>query len=122
MTTSPKPHSLRRTIALAILSGFTITLLSLAIESAMIPGQMALVQHQSQPAGVVEFDPAAELVDQHDCWVGNPPVDQVGEIPGHVVVTADGEARYGGRNLVHKALQQIFEGDDHGLTVYGFCR
>lgn len=115
--------TIARTLAKAILAGFGVALFSLALESAMLPGQMWFAQTGGQPSGPVEVDPAAVLVAENGCWVGSPPIDQVGKVPGHVVVVTEaGEARYGGRRLVHRALQQTFDGVDHGLTVYGFCR
>ncbi len=54
------------------------------------------------------------LLDEHDCWTDNAPE---GVIPGHVV-TNNG---YRGAAEVGRALEQLFEGTDHGLTVYGFC-
>jgi hypothetical protein len=118
---------MRRTIT-ALLAGLGIALFSLALESAMIPGQMALVQMQTSTGGV-EYEPASfaeldaeVLVVEHNCWTGAAPLDMAGKIPGHVVVIAADKARYGGQALVHKALQQTFEGVDHNLTVVGFCR
>lgn len=88
----------------------------------MLPGQMLLVQTSTHPAAPAELDPATVLVDRHNCWTGNPPVDMVGKIPGHVVVTADGNTRLGGAKMVSKALEQLFNGADNGLTVHAFCR
>jgi hypothetical protein len=44
--------------AAALLAGLAIALLSLAFESAMIPGQMALVQMQTSTGGV-GYEPAS---------------------------------------------------------------
>lgn len=64
---------------------------------------------------------AAHLVQRHDCWTGAAPGDVT--LPGHVVVTLpDGETVYGGERLVGRALAQVFDGADHGLTVHAFCR
>lgn len=65
---------------------------------------------------------AERLVGRHACWTGEAPRSMRGVLPGHVVVTVDGKARAGGDRLVGMALEQIFEGVDHGLTVHGFCR
>ena len=71
---------------------------------------------------VVKRSPAA-LVAKHHCWTGVAPADMVGELPGHVVVTSpNGNPAYGGERMVGKALDQVFGGVDHGLTVAGFCR
>jgi hypothetical protein len=59
------------------------------------------------------------LVDRHGCWTGDAPARA--RIPGHVVVTVDGEPGYGGRRLVEQALAEVFEDADHGLTVHAFC-
>lgn len=56
------------------------------------------------------------------CWNGEAPADMAGKIPGHVVVTVDGETRTAGERMVGKALGQLFDGEQHGLTVHGFCR
>ena len=62
------------------------------------------------------------LMTAHDCWTGDAPADMTGKFPGHVVVTVKGETRYAGERMVGKALEQIFDGKDYGLTVAGFCR
>lgn len=65
----------------------------------------------------------AALVERHGCWTGEAPADMVGELPGHVVVSEVGKGpRHAGPAMVGKALAQIFEGADHGLTVHAFCR
>lgn len=64
----------------------------------------------------------AQLAERHGCWSGEAPADMQGVLPGHVLVTSDGETRVGGSRLVGKALEQVFDGADHGLTVHGFCR
>lgn len=65
----------------------------------------------------------ATLVEQHNCWTGAAPKDMEGKMPGHVVVTRkDGKTVYAGPKMVGKALEQVFEGTDHGLIVRGFCR
>lgn len=69
----------------------------------------------------VKGSPVA-LVEKHDCWTGEAPADMEGKMPEHVVVTVKGEAKYAGSVMVGKALEQIFEGADYGLTVHGFCR
>lgn len=66
--------------------------------------------------------PAAALIEEHSCWTGEAPADMAGVLPGHVVVTVGGVTRLGGERMVGKALEQIFEGADHGLVVHGFCR
>ena len=68
----------------------------------------------------VEDSPAAP-VEKHDCWTGEAPADMQGVVPGHVVVTVDGVPRLGGERMVAKALEQMFDGVDHGLVVHGFC-
>lgn len=66
-------------------------------------------------------DPAQVLIEAHDCWTQAAPADV--KVPGHVVVTRDGHAVYGGRRLVAQSLEQVFEGVDHGIdAVNAFCR
>lgn len=65
--------------------------------------------------------PAEAIAAEHDCWTGEAPAHMQGVIPGHVVVTRDGRTIYGGSALVGKALEQVFDGVDHGLTVHAFC-
>ncbi len=64
----------------------------------------------------------AALIAAHDCWTGEAPADMAGTIPGHVVVSVDGVARYAGERMVGRALEQVFDGVDHGLAIHGFCR
>ena len=88
---------------------------SFAVVQHFMPVPMEYAPHQSSPAA-----PAATL--PADCWDGEAPADMAGQIPGHVFVTVDGETRKGGSRMVGKALAQVFDGADHGLTVHGFCR
>lgn len=67
-------------------------------------------------------DGPTALMEQHGCWEGSAPKDMEGKMPGHVVVTKGATTRYAGEAMVGKALDQIFNGVDHGLTVHGFCR
>lgn len=62
------------------------------------------------------------LVEAYDCWTGQAPADMEGKVPGHVVVTQDNVARYAGPRVVAQALAQVFDGEDHGLTIHAFCR
>lgn len=64
----------------------------------------------------------ADLIAEHDCWTGAAPADMEGVMPGAVVVTRDGRTIYGGPRLVEQALDQVFNGVDHDLTVHAFCR
>lgn len=66
----------------------------------------------------------AAVIAAHDCWTGPAPTDMAGKIPGHVVVELPGGdgAAYGGARLVGQALDQVFNHEAHGLTVYAFCR
>lgn len=87
-------------------------------------GTLAVYTPASAPAADVmdtRPDIAASptaLLEAHDCWTGEAPADMAGVIPGHVV-TQNG---YQGAAAVGRAFEQIFDGADHGLTVYGFCR
>lgn len=72
------------------------------------------------PAPVVQSP--AHLIEANDCWTGEAPADMAGEIPGHVVYAAGADPKVGGAKMVGKAFGQIFEGEAHGLTIYGFCR
>ena len=65
----------------------------------------------------------AQLLHDHDCWTGKAPADMTGKMPDHVVITTRAERIvYGGPQLVERALDQVFNGVDHGLAVHGFCR
>lgn len=55
-----------------------------------------------------------------DCWIGDAPKDVT--MPGHVYATKNGRtAKYGPR-VTGQALEQLFDGQDHGLNVHAFCR
>lgn len=108
-----------RLLGLAVVRAVAFTILGF--------GVTLLVMNQPPTADVMDGRPDAEgspeaLVKQHDCWTGAAPADMEGKLPGHVVVSRGVAPEYGGRRLVDLALRQIFEGEDHGLTVHGFCR
>src|SRR5688500_5950654 len=65
--------------------------------------------------------PAEQIAEAHDCWTGQAPSDMEGRMPGHVVVTRKGRTVYSTAQ-VGPALEQLFAGSDHGLTVHAFCR
>lgn len=109
---------LRRGLVRAVAAG--IPLLAAGAVAASVPNAEAVpfdVQPPTTPAAPAPGSPAA-LVEAHDCWTGDAPADMVGKMPGHVV-TDNG---YRGAAEVERALDQVFAGADHGLTVYGFCR
>jgi hypothetical protein len=74
----------------------------------------------------VHVEPAtgspADLVAKHHCWTGEAPADMAGKMPGHVVFAKGSTPAFAGPRMVNQALEQIFNGVDHGITVYGFCR
>lgn len=90
-------------------TGFVVAALSL------VPGHEPF--DRPRPVSHVET-----LIEAHDCWTDEAPGDTRGVSPGHVVVTVDGRTRYAGERMTGKALEQLFGGVDHGLTVHGFCR
>lgn len=108
---------------MSVLPLATLTLL-VACFGAFFAGQelgwasMGSPSYSWTAPATAEGSPAV-LVDENDCWVGEAPE---GVEPGHVVVTVDGAARYAGERMVGKALGQVFGGEDHGLTIHGFCR
>jgi hypothetical protein len=57
----------------------------------------------------------------HGCWQGAAPE---GAIPGHVVVTLEGDDHptYGGKRHTTAALNQVLFGEGHIGQVHGFCR
>lgn len=93
----------------ACLAGFVV----FADEQAPLP-QPSLV------AATVTTEPseAEALMRRHGCWSDEAPADMAGELPGHVVT----DRGYGGWRLVGLALEQTFDGVDHGLAVHGYCR
>jgi hypothetical protein len=100
--------------------GLVITTSSLAYEADMV---RAFIGGDTQSATAIVQGPSpADLVAANECWTGEAPADMAGQVPGHVVVTMDGTARVGGDRLVGKALGQMFDGADHGLTIHAFCR
>jgi hypothetical protein len=113
-----KPRSFRRTLLQASLAplGFLLGGAATVYVAAGAPG---LSGGTATPQA---SSPVVEMVHSHDCWSGPAPKDMEGKIPGHVVVTtADGRLRYSSR-LVGPALEQIFNGVEHHLTVHAFCR
>lgn len=121
---SPLVHLTRlvfKTVMLNLLFASLLAASFLIVRAAAGDAYLVTVPHvfaRVAPAPVK----VAELVDEHDCWSGEAPADMRGVLPGHVVVTVGLVSRVGGDRLVGQALEQIFDGVDHGLTVHGFCR
>lgn len=100
-----------------------VALAALAAGIAVTGTVAALTAEQSDDTPTPAPSKAEVLIDRHDCWSGPAPADMEGELPGHVVVTTSaGETVYAGSRRVGQALEQVFEGADHGLTVHAFCR
>lgn len=114
------PH-LSRSIAFRIpfLVGavFALAATFVAIDAGLYVGQ-----DQHEVVAEAQGPTASDLVAEHGCWTGEAPADMQGVFPGHVVVSVNGSPRIGGERLVGKALEQVFDGVDHGLLVHGFCR
>lgn len=110
-------------ISLGLLAGFGATYAVVA--SALVveePPNLPAVE-ASVPAVEASVPTAEGLVTRHGCWTGEPPAEMVGVIPGHVVVrVGDGAPFYAGERMTGLALDQLFGGATHNLTVYGFCR
>jgi hypothetical protein len=98
---------------------------TLIVPSAFIAGGAAAIVaiHPDTPTQptVEPVSPAEQMADQHGCWSRQAPADMTGKMPGHVVVTVEGRTIYSTAQ-VGPALEQVFEGADHGLTVHAFCR
>lgn len=93
----------------------------LAVLASLAPRQgPSILPYEPTPAPVQEFESRVELLlERHHCWTRDGPD---GVIPGHAVVTIDGRVRYVGEQVTGHALEQLFDGVDHGLVVHGFCR
>lgn len=75
------------------------------------------------PGDVMDGRPDAvgspvEIASHMKCGEGN----TNGELPGHVIYHNGGDWKVGGTHMVGKALDQIFNEVDNGLTVYLFCK
>lgn len=126
----PKQKTFRQTMVGAVVKAVATTAMVGAgffVSSTLVGQQATMVAPEHGGSSVMENRPNAEgspadLMDKHNCWSGEAPKDMEGQMPGHVVVAKGDTPVYGGSRLVGQALSQIFEGEDHGLTVYGFCR
>lgn len=115
----PKPRSLKRSLlnattqAVAIVSGFYLAFTLAPSASPIQP----ITDRPDAPSYV------ERLIASNDCWTGED--SDPGVLPGHVVATSPEHpvaARIYGSRVVGLALEQIFDGKDHGLTVHAFCR
>lgn len=62
-------------------------------------------------------NPIRDMIMSGECWTGEAPEDVTA--PRHVWI----DGQYHGARAVHKALEQIFDGRDHGLVkIQAFCR
>jgi hypothetical protein len=118
-----KSQSLQGLLATAVLK----TSLLLAV-AALWLGSEQVGNGVRADAGAQVARPAAsgsprELIERYDCWTGQPPIDMVGKIPGHAVITIRGAgAAYVGTNGVGKALEHVFESQHPNIEVHAFCR
>lgn len=97
-----------------------VAMVAWSVGATMRPRQDNDRQTSLRPQAVTSAD---SLIAVHDCWTQDAPADMAGKVPGHVVVVLpNGDTVYGGRRLVAKALGQVFDGEQHGLSVIGFCR
>ena len=101
-----------------IATNLTHNVLAVAILIAIGVAGVATQETTYAARPEVTNSPAA-LIAANDCWTDEAPA---GVVPGHVVVTVDGVSLLGGERMVGKALAQVFDGADYGLTVNGFCR
>lgn len=118
MTPRPRParpmrHYIGRALALNL--GWAL---------AALIGLM-LASNATQPAPAPAPAPGSpdSLVERMGdaCWTGPAPADV--ELPGHVIFSQPNQpTRLGGPRAVDRALEQLFEGIDHGLRVHAFCR
>lgn len=98
-----------------------------SIVNGVLIGLMVVVLMIARPADaghlrmVPNHDRAERLLKVHHCWQHDAPADV--EIPGHVVLDLPaGRTVYGGPKLTGRALDQQFDGKDHGFRIWGFCR
>lgn len=87
------------------------TAVGLIVALSLQPGPPAAEQPTSKP--YVE-----QLGERLDCW-GNDGGQH--PFPTRVIYRRGGDWQIGGRRVVDQALDQIFNGTDHGLEVYKFC-
>jgi hypothetical protein len=115
----PKPRSLkRRLLDATIRSAVAVACFGAAFSMAPSASVTTSIPDREDSPSYAE-----SLADAHGCWTGEAPAN-VG-VPGHVIATHPAHPSapaYYGSHVVGLALEQIFDGKDHGLTVYAFCR
>lgn len=131
MYLKPKTKTLKQGITRALVKSVSFTL-ALGLGFAVFPQtnldtMTVSPERGSSSSRVMENRPIAEgspasLVAEHSCWTGKAPENLEDKMPGHVVFTKDGVPQYSGGKMVGQALDQIFNGIDHSIIVYGFCR
>lgn len=112
--------TLRRTLTTATVRAAAVTLMAGAALglAPLVTMDAPLSAEQTTQAPEPQQTPAEALIARHGCWTGDAPADMVGVIPGHVVT----QHGYQGEKAVGQALAQMFDGAEHGLTIYAFCR
>lgn len=125
---TPRAASFRRSLSISLGKAAFLLAVILAWGVPYAIGGGFDMPERATDEQVMEIRPAhpgspAALIEAHDCWTGEAPVDMAGKIPGHIVVSPAAQApRYAGGRMVSKALAQTFGGADHDLIVHGFCR
>lgn len=120
------PTPKRRTLAQSLRLGLVKALTCSALVAAPVVGGSLLPVDPASPESLHSSEPTKveRLIERNACWTGEAPAAMQGKVPGHVVVSLpDGRGpRLGGPALVGKALDNLFAGADHDLTVHAFCR
>lgn len=107
-------NALRMTICLAcFVVAFLFVQIHMPVDMEYADPATPIVQGES---------PAERLFEKAGCWNGEME-PKVEGIPPHVLISTPGTGPHlAGSKMVGKALEQIFEGMDHGLTIHGFCK
>lgn len=115
MKRKPSP-SLKNRLGHAII---TACLFTFACVPVLVVGSAHHITYDPKPGtSQISVSRAERMVESGRCWTGEAPAEMQGVVPGHV--WADGQ--YRGERAVGKALEQIFNGVDHGMQVQAFCR
>jgi hypothetical protein len=113
-----QPTTLRGALRHGLLNSLRLFVPGAAIFAVAALQPINMTFEPSPGHSTTSVSAAERMVEQGQCWVGDAPTDMQGEFPGHV--WADG--KYLGERGVSRALEQIFDGVDHGMQVQAFCR
>lgn len=120
------PTSVGQAVKLGLVKTFVLTLGLISVAYLAGVGQTREIEFAPKPgesnAGYSMETELLALARKHDCWL-NASETNARLYPSHVIYfdSESGRPKLGNFTMTEKALEQVYEGKDHGLALLAFC-